>query len=197
MTDWLGMAAAPRPPRPELKARVMAHAAAAGRRRPGRRLALAALLVVGLGTGAVWVRVTLQALAQERAERATLATRVAALEDTLSLLRGRSTRVYQVPISTNGRVGAVTIFEDSVTHRWLVSCSGLAPNDPREAYQIWFITDAGARSAAVMPMDEDQAMVMGLDMPRDGGRVTGAAMSIEPRAGSPGPTGPMVFRLTL
>ena len=44
---------------------------------------------------------------------------------------------------------------------------------------------------------EDQPMVMGLPLPRTGERVTGAAMSIEPRGGSASPSGPMVFRLDL
>ncbi len=52
-------------------------------------------------------------------------------------------------------------------------------------------------TAAVMPMDEDRPMVMALEMPRAGGRVMGAAMSIEPRAGSASPSGPMVFHRML
>ena len=55
-------------------------------------------------------------------------------------------------------------------------------------------------TAAVMPMDEDKPMVMALEMPRGGEgdlRVLGAAMSIEPRAGSASPSGPMVFHRLL
>ncbi|PYO28735.1 MAG: hypothetical protein DMD73_04590 [Gemmatimonadetes bacterium] len=194
MTDWLGMSVPPRTPRPELKGRVLARAVARGRRWP---LALAAALVVvtaGVGS-AWWAYRTIEALG---ADRDRLAAHVAALEDTVSsFIHDPATRLIQVPVSTGGRVGSVTIFADSVRHRWLVRCDGLAPNARDQAYQLWFVTDQGMRPAAVMPMDRDQPMVMGLPLPQAGERVTGAAMSIEPRAGSLSPSGPMVFHVGL
>ncbi len=194
MTDWLGMSVPPRTPRPELKGRVLARALARWRRWP---LAVAAaLVVVAAGVGSAWwAQRTIAALA---AERDRLTARVAALEDTVSsFIHDPATRLIQVPVSTGGRVGSVTVFADSARHRWLVRCDGLAPNAGDQAYQLWFVTDKGMRSAAVMAMDRDQPMVMGLPLPRTGERVTGAAMSIEPRAGSASPSGPMVFRLDL
>jgi anti-sigma-K factor RskA len=192
MTDWLGMLVAPRTPRPELKARVLHRALARRRRWP---LAAAALLVAGAGGAGWWAYRTIGALT---AERDRLATRIAALEDTVStFIHGPGTQLVQIPVSTGGRVGAVTIFADSVRHRWLVRCDGLAPNARDQAYQLWFVTETGMETAAVMPMDDDRTMVMALEMPRAGGRVLGAAMSIEPRAGSPSPSGPMVFHRML
>jgi anti-sigma-K factor RskA len=194
MTDWLGMSVPPRTPRPELKERVLARALA---RRPRWPLALAAALVLlaaGVASG-WWARRTIAAL---DAERARLAARVAALEDTVSsFIHDPATRLIQVPVSTGGRVGSVTFFADSARHRWLVRCDGLAPNARDQTYQLWFVTDKGMRPAGLMTMDRDQSMVMGLTMPQAGERVTGAAMSIEPRAGSPSPSGPMVFHLEL
>lgn len=195
MTDWLGMAAQPRPPRPELRARVLARATT--RRRPRVALAAAAAVLLALGGGGWWGWRTVQTLTAERAARADLEQRLAALTDTLSLLRSPGTRVYQVPVSTNGRVGAITMFHDSVTSRWLVSCSGLAANAPDEAYQIWFVTAGGTHSAALMPMDRDESMVLALSAPKTGGPVTEVRMSIEPRTGSVAPQGPVVFQLTL
>jgi anti-sigma-K factor RskA len=130
-------------------------------------------------------------------ERARLLAELQAARDSLSFIMGTSSRVIQIPVSTNGRVGAVTIFADSVKHRWLVRCEGLAPNARGQSYQLWFLTNKGARSAAVMAMDTDTPMVLALDMPPDSSRVMGAAMSIEARQGSAEPRGPMVFRLTL
>jgi len=194
MTDWLGMLAAPRNPRPDLKGRVLARALAP-RRRWGGPLAAAALitLAVGGGGGAWWAYRTIDALT---AQRAVLAARVQALEDTVAtFIHGPATRLIQIPVSTGGRVGSVTIFADSARHRWLVRCDGLAPNAHDQAYQLWFITERGMSTAAVMPMDEDRPMVMALEMPPGG--VLGAAMSIEPRAGSASPSGPMVFHRLL
>jgi hypothetical protein len=192
MTDWLGMVAQPRTPPPELKGRVLARALARRRRWP---LAVAALLVAAAGAGAWWTYRTIVALG---AERDRLAAQVGALEDTVSsFIRGPATRLIQIPVSTGGRVGSVTIFADSVRHRWLVRCDGLAPNAPDQAYQLWFITDRGMEPAALMAMDADRAMVLALEMPGAGERVLGAAMSIEPRTGSPRPRGPVVFHLEL
>ncbi|HXF95678.1 MAG TPA: anti-sigma factor, partial [Gemmatimonadales bacterium] len=124
--------------------------------------------------------------------------RVSALEDTLGLVRGRHTRLVQIPVTTGGRRGYVTIIADTVTHRWLVRCENLAPNDPDQAYQLWFVTETGVLAAKLMPMDTDEPMIMVLDLPSPGVvRVRGAAMSIEPRAGSTEPTGPVVFRQLL
>lgn len=192
MSDWLGMLAAPRTPRSELKGRVLARAVARRRRWP---LAAAALLVAGAGGATWWAYHTIDALTRERAQ---LAARVEALQDTLgTFIHGAGTQLLQIPVSTGGRVGAVTIFADSARHRWLVRCDGLAPNARDQAYQLWFITETGMETAAVMPMDEDRPMVMALEMPRASGRVMGAAMSIEPRAGSASPSGPMVFHRML
>jgi len=112
-------------------------------------------------------------------------------------VRSPDAKVVWVPVTTGGRVGGVTIFADTTRHRWLVRCDGLAPNEPDQAYQIWFITDRGMKSAALMPMDHEQPMVMALDMPKGGGRVMGAAMTIEPRVGSQQPKGRVVFHMNL
>jgi hypothetical protein len=192
MTDWLGILAQARTPRPELKGRVLERALAPRRRWPLAVAAVFALAVVGAGW---WAYRTIGALTAERDE---LASRVTAYEDTLTtFIHGSATQLIQIPVSTGGRVGAVTIFADSARHRWLVRCDGLAPNARDQAYELWFITETGMLTAAVMPMDQDRPMVMALDMPRTGGRVMGAAMSIEPRAGSTTPSGPMVFHRML
>ena len=159
-------------------------------------LAAAAMMTIAVGWGAWWAFRTIGELTVERDG---LAARVRALEDTVStFIHGPATRLIQIPVSTGGRVGSVTIFADSVRHRWLVRCDGLAPNARDQAYQLWFITDKGMVTAALMPMDEDLPMVMALEMPPPAhGQVMGAAMSIEPRAGSASPSGPMVFHLEL
>src|SRR5205807_1521483 len=85
--------------------------------------ALAALpLVLAGGGSAYWASRTIRALS---AERDTLSARLAALEDTVNtFIHGTATRLVQMPVSTGGRLGAVTIFADGVHHRWLVRCDG-------------------------------------------------------------------------
>lgn len=191
MSDWLGMAARPAAPRPELRGAVLARAVRVRRRRVLWAYAAAAALVGAvLGAGA-WARSRMEAL--ERAGAA-LGRELAAARDTLAMFGGRHTRVVQIPVTTGGRLGSVTIFDDTVNHRWLVRCENLAPNEPDQAYQLWFVTQAGLRPARVMPMDTDAPMNMVLELPWEGGGVSGAAMSIEPRAGSAELTGPTVFK---
>ena len=198
MTDWLGMTPRPRDPRPELRARVLARAVRSGARsrRWVWRAAAAGLVLGFLGGAGYWARNTIAALS---AERDGLAAELAAVRDTLGFVRGPATRVVWVPVTTNGRLGGVTIFADSAARRWLVRCEGMAPNEPDETYQIWFVTAGGMKRAAVMTMDEPQTVVMAMtfEVPEDVGPVTGAAMSIEPRGSSGELRGPMVFHLRL
>jgi anti-sigma-K factor RskA len=184
MSDWIGMAADPRSPRPELKQLVLARAFAA--RRPWRwPLAAAAGIVVALAvSGLLWRRA------------ARLETRLAAARDTLDIIRQPGSRVISIPVVITSRPGVLTVFTDSTSERMVVACHDFPANAPNQTYQLWFVTDQGMRSAGLMTMDEDYPMVMSLEMPEEG-KVTGFAMSVEPRAGSQVPQGPMVFHVNL
>ena len=184
MSDWLGMAAPPRTPRPELKDQVLRRSRS-GRRIPWAMLA-AAVLVGALGGGGLF-----------RLRAVRLEGNLAAARDTLDLLRQPGGRVLMIPVTTVGRPGALTVYVDSLTRRWLVTCHHFTPNLPGQAYQLWFLTGSVVRPAAIMPMDRDVPMVMTLEVPREAGKVTGLAMSVEPRAGSTAPTGALVFRVEL
>ena len=184
MSEWLGMAAAPRPPRPELKDRVLRRAQSA-RRIPWAMLAAAVLVGALAGGGLFWLRAS------------SLEGDLTAARDTLDLLRQPGGRVLMIPVTTAGRPGAMTVYADSLTRRWLVTCHHFTPNLPGQAYQLWFLVGSVARPAAVMPMEHDVPMLMTLEVPPGVGKVTGLAMSVEPRAGSTTPTGALVFRVEL
>jgi anti-sigma-K factor RskA len=185
MSDWIGMAPAPRAPRPELKERVVARALPTRPWSPWPIAAAAVLVLAVATTGVLWRRV------------ARLEGRLTATQDTLDLLRRPGTRVIAIPVVTGTRAGALTIFADTVSRRWLVTCHNLAPNAPDQAYQLWFVTERGMRSAALMVMDHDAPMIMAMDMPSDAGDVMGVALSVEGRTGSREPSGPMLFRVEL
>lgn len=184
MSDWLGMAAPPHSPRPELKDRVLRRVQT-GRRAYWSISAAAALVGALVGGGLIW----------HRAHR--LQGDLAAARDTLDLLRQPGGRVLMIPVTTYGRPGALTIYADSLSRRWLVTCHHLTPNQPGQAYQLWFMSGSVARPAAVMPMDHDVPMVMTIDVPPGLQDVTGIAMSVEPRTGSSAPTGALLFRVDL
>ena len=195
MSDWLGMGAASRTPRSGMKERVLARALTRAHRWSRRALALAAVIVIALGAAGYW---TVQTVRSLRGEVAQLAGTLDRYRDTLNtFLRNPASHILYAPVTTNGRLGAVTIFTDSVSRRWLVRCEGLAPNETDETYQLWYLTDHGPRAAGLMPMMTSDPMTMTLEVPADSNRVTGVAMSIEPRDGSAKPSGPVVFRLSL
>ena len=77
-----------------------------------------------------------------RARLAARETQLAALEDTLSVLR-RANNVLQTQISMNGHQGGLLIFQDAVSHRWCVIVHGLPPAPVGSMYQFWFITETG------------------------------------------------------
>lgn len=186
MTEWLGMGVAPRAPRPDARSQVLARAYGtghAGRPRLALALAAAALLVVAASL------VTLRSLQQLRGE-------VAQLRDSLSRAAWDvpGTRVVAIPVTTNGRPGALTVQVDSASGRWVVTCFHLTANAPTETYQLWFVTDSGLQNAALMPMPSSDPMSMSLEVPAG---VRGLAMSLEPRGGSPVPSGPIFFRRDL
>ncbi len=195
MTDWLGMTPRPEAPRAELRAEVLARVRG-GRRRPRwavvSPLAAAAVLLVVAGAG--WAGLSLR---RQSGRMRALETRLAATQDTMRLLRGPGTRVVQVPVRTAERIGSITLFADTAGGRWYVACENLAPNRPNEAYQLWFVTETGTVTAALMPMNSSQPMWMAVEVPAGVARITGAAMSIEPRGGSAAPTGEVLFRMNL
>ena len=165
------------------------------RARPERRwpLVLAAALAVSAGILGWWGWLESRDLASTRGS---LNDAIAAYRDTLSLLRSSGTRVINIPVSTNGQVGAVTIFADTLTHRWLVTAHHLAANQPGQVYQLWFVTATGTVSASVIPVSGSAPTVEVLEMPK-GEVVTGVQMTIEKGLGSPAPTGPTVLHYPL
>src|SRR5690348_17376348 len=112
------------------------------RARPARRwpLFLAAALAVSAGILGWWGWRESRELASTRGR---LNDAIAAYRDTLSLLRSPGTRVITIPVSTNGQVGAVSIFADTLTRRWLVTAHHLASYQPGRVYQLWLITTTG------------------------------------------------------
>src|SRR5437762_13239246 len=101
MTDWLGMLAPPRAPRPELRERVLARALAP-RRRWVAPVAAAAVLVLARAGGA-WG--AYRGVGTLTGERDGLVARVEARQDTVAtFIHGPATRLIQVPVVTGGRL---------------------------------------------------------------------------------------------
>ena len=176
--SWLPMGAAPVAPPPGF-ARQIAGEILDRPSRWRRYLPLAAAAALAL----VSVGVSLQARGEGRELRDRLASResrLAALEDTLSVLR-RANMVLQTQISMNGhQQGGLLIFQDAVSHRWGVIVHGLPPAPAGRMYQFWFITETGMVRSVEVTADPRRPAFMTLPMPGVAAPVMGAALTMEP-----------------
>lgn len=183
---WLPMGLPPVVPRPGLRRRIVRDVLDGRQRRAprwiaaGAALAASVLLAVGAWyAGQTGTRSLETALAGQQA-------RVAALEDTLSIMR-QAGRVLQADLRMGDARGGLVIFADEVTHRWNVVVHGLPPAPPGGRYQFWFICADGMVRGAEVQMDRSGPMMFTTGMPETGCEVTGAALTVEPAGGNDGP----------
>jgi len=75
---------------------------------------------------------------------------------------------------------------------------GLPPARPGEVYQFWFITETGMVKSVEVHVDQGTPAFMTLPMPKQGGTVMGAALTMEPAGSvSPAPEGRELAHLML
>jgi len=185
---WLPMGSPPTAPPPGFSRRTAAEVLD----RPNRwrwRVPLAAAAVLALGAGGA----ALSARREGHELKALLVareTRLAAVEDTLSVLR-RANMVLQTQISMNGHQGGMLIFQDAASHRWCVIVHGLPPAPAGSKYQFWFITETGMVRSVEVDAAMERPAIMTLPMPGSAAPVMGAALTMEPAVSrSDEPTGP-------
>ncbi len=173
---WLPMAVTPVAPRPGF-ARRMTTEILDRPNRWRRRVpaALAASLALLAGGAALAAR---HEGGELRARLSARETQLAALEDTLSVLR-RANNVLQTRISMNGHHGGLLIFQDAVSHRWCVIVHGLPPAPAGSMYQFWFITETGMVRSVEVNADMQRPAFMTLPMPGVAAPVMGAALTME------------------
>jgi hypothetical protein len=174
---WLPMGASPDAPPPGFARRTAAEVLDRPRRWR-RRIPLAAAAAVALAAGGAAFaagreghELRTQLLANEG--------RLAALEDTLSVLR-RANNVLQTQISMDGHHGGMLIFQDAASHRWCVIVHGLPPAPAGSKYQFWFITESGMVRSVEVNADPRRPAIMTLPMPGVPAPVMGAALTMEP-----------------
>jgi hypothetical protein len=95
--------------------------------------------------------------------------------------------VLQAQVEMEGERGGLVIFADDVSHRWNVVVHGLPPAPPGGRYQFWFICADGMVRGAEVRMDRGGSMMFTTGMPETGGKVMGAALTVEPMDNGDGP----------
>ncbi|MBP2648285.1 MAG: putative transrane anti-sigma factor [Gemmatimonadetes bacterium] len=182
---WLPMGVRPVTPRPGLVRKLTR--GVLGEREPAWRRVLPWALAasVALTGGAL----ALRARADARDAGARLAAASQALEaarDTLSVLRN-TRKVMHASVQMDGREGGITILADPVSHRWNVVIHDLPQLPPGERYQFWFICDDGMVRGAEVNTSPEHPAVLTMGMPKEGGNVLGAALTVEPVGATTGP----------
>jgi Anti-sigma-K factor rskA, C-terminal len=191
---WLPMGVAPVAPTPGLARRMASRIL--DRPSPWRYAIpyglAAAMTLLAIGVG---VRGRAEQAGLEN-QLATRDQRLAALQDTLSIVQGAQ-QILQAKISMNGHDGGLVIFQEPISHRWYVVVHGLPPAPSGNVYQFWFITTSGMVRSVEVRGDPEHPAVMTLGMPPVPAPVMGAALTVEPAVHrSTEPSGPMLAHVT-
>lgn len=118
-------------------------------------------------------------------EEATLRSQVAALE----LLGDPATRIVELRSPSGGDAVARVIWNDKAGGQIIVA--KLPPAPPGKAYELWALGGAAPRPAGVFQVDPAGRAAHKVD---PAGEVPkGFAVTLEPAAGVPAPTGPIVL----
>jgi anti-sigma-K factor RskA len=153
--------------------------------------ALAASLVAALGLGAGLLS-TRGELAALRAELEATGRELAAREATLNAIFEPDVQMFQLTASGDPDPG-MQLFWDRRRHRAVLHGFKLPPVPEGRAYQLWFIKDgAPVPSVTFKPEPDGHVKLEQVVVPQDG-TVSAAAVTVEPEAGSPQPTSPILL----
>jgi anti-sigma-K factor RskA len=167
-------------------------------RRPGPNWgALAAALIgaVGLGFGYLQLREAQNArdqLSRAMQRLAETSSLLAAREATLDAIFRPGVQAFQLTASGDPDPG-IQLFWDRQRHRAIVHGYRLKPVPQGRAYQLWFIKDGSpVPSVTFRPESTGQVRVEDVPVPPDG-KVSAAAVTVEPESGSSQPTSPVLL----
>jgi anti-sigma-K factor RskA len=153
-------------------------------------VALAAMLTSGVVAARYEAR--LGHMAREMAaERERLAREEAALRSyqaAIELLRDPATRVVELRSTSAPNAIARVIWNDRAGGQLLVA--NLPPAPEGKAYELWALGGPQPRPAGLFQVGADGSAVHKVE---PGGPAKGFAVSVEPAAGVPAPTGPIVL----
>jgi anti-sigma-K factor RskA len=158
-------------------------------------LAAGLIAAVGLGFGYVQLRDAERARNQLNRAQQRLAETSELLSQrdrTIAQILAPGTRMYQLTATGDPDPGIQLVW-DQRRHRAMVSGHRLKPLPAGRAYQLWFIKDgAPVPSVTFRPGPDGNIRVEDISVPPDG-KVSAAAVTVEPTAGSAQPTSPIVM----
>ena len=192
-------------PAPDLRARVLARvtgqptveSAVRPMQQPRLGWALAAGIaaLVALGTGVISLRSELRARDAALARLdSTLAIRQQQLTERQALLDAvldPEVRLFQLTASGDPEPG-IQLFWNQRRNQALLNAYRLKPVPAGRAYQLWFIRDGKPVPSVTFTPKNGAATIGGVQVP-SGGKISAAAITVEPSRGSSQPTSPIVL----
>jgi anti-sigma-K factor RskA len=152
-------------------------------------LAASLIAVVGLGVALLSLRGDLSRLSQDLAERQ---QQLQARDATLNAILEPGVELYQLTSSGDPDPG-IQLFWDRKRNSAIINGFRLKPVPEGKAYQLWFIKDGKpVPSVTFKPEQTGQVRVEQVPVPTDG-KVSAAAITVEPAGGSPQPTSPILL----
>jgi len=152
-------------------------------------LAASLVTVVGLGAAFASLRSDTASLRQTLSERQ---QQLEAREATLNAILEPGVELYQLTSSGDPDPG-IQLFWDRRRNRAILHGFRLKPIPEGQAYQLWFIKDGKpVPSVTFKPEPTGHAKVEQVSVPTDG-KISAAAITVEPEAGSMQPTSPIVL----
>jgi anti-sigma-K factor RskA len=152
-------------------------------------LAASLIAVVGLGAVLLSLRGDLTRLNHDLAERQ---QQLQARESTLNAILEPGVELYQLTSSGDPDPG-IQLFWDRQRNSAIINGYRLKPVPEGKAYQLWFIKDGKpVPSVTFKPEPSGHARVERVPVPSDG-KVSAAAITVEPAGGSPQPTSPILL----
>lgn len=126
---------------------------------------------------------------QLKDERAQLAQQLQAAQQTIAQMQAPTTRVLALQGQAAPQASA-KVFWDTTRHEWVMQVFNLPTAPTAMDYQLWYVTKEAKLSAAVFRPDAQGRAELRLSLP--GGvaeKLAATAVTLEPRGGSPQPTG--------
>jgi anti-sigma-K factor RskA len=187
--------------RQSLRAGLVARAGAteqpARRELPWRMLSLAAsLALIALGAAYSVERQRKNEFRNLSLERTRVADSLAGLlrEKDAKLAQMTGPQVSVVELTSSGvRAPSARMFWDRATNKWTMYAHGLAPLRSGRSYELWLVTPDSKIPAGTFKPGSDGSAVFTATYALDASQLKAIAITEEPEAGVPAPTGPIVL----
>lgn len=121
-----------------------------------------------------------------------LAGLVRAREDQLAAMTGPGVSVVELT-SSAVQAPSARMFWDRATNRWTMYAHGLSPLEPGRAYELWLVTADNKIPAGTFKPGPDGSATFTATYALEPSELKAIAVTEEPEAGVPAPTGPIIL----